>query len=534
MSSPRVRQVRLKSSRHDIESETAARERTVHCAPILWCDSFFLLFALKPPRACSACSKRTRNCFANATDEPTTYEWIKIVLLGCTLAPIRVLLVVLIYLSAVAWCKLVLVGARVRDADGRAIPLSPLRRSLVQGWTAVCARVMLFVFGFYYIKVTGRPDYSAPIWVADHPSMFEPMLFSYFKMAHVGKEEVRSAFGFQAIVDAMQLLMVSRRDEQSCDQTKDALTERANSARGTWPGTMLYPEGTSTNGSALVTFKTGAFTPGVPVQPVAVRHRFKHYDCSWTSKRYLFWLRIFCQFINFVEVEFLETLVPTLEEKADASLFARRAQQQIATALGVPITNLSVADVLMEWECTLPEGHDAQTVGDLRNALKIPSSELRVHVEDYISVAHEARYMDLDRFSRALRFQSSAELAQTFRKFSKDFDGASGLSLAEYVQALFSLTESLKPSSATSRAFAFLVGSDQPEAVLVEDHIRLFVSRYEDERLEDVTRRIFHGIDKRRTGTPTLDDFCRFINMHKSPTSDSMRFKAQLAVRALA
>ena len=35
--------------------------------------------------------------------------------------------------------------------------------------------------------------------------------------------------------------------------------------------TLIFPEATCTNGKALITFRCGAFSPGVPVQPVAVR-----------------------------------------------------------------------------------------------------------------------------------------------------------------------------------------------------------------------------------------------------------------------
>lgn len=36
---------------------------------------------------------------------------------------------------------------------------------------------------------------------------------------------------------------------------------------------LIFPEGTTTNGSAIMSFKTGGFRPGVPVQPAVVRAR---------------------------------------------------------------------------------------------------------------------------------------------------------------------------------------------------------------------------------------------------------------------
>jgi lysophosphatidylcholine acyltransferase/lyso-PAF acetyltransferase len=48
-----------------------------------------------------------------------------------------------------------------------------------------------------------------------------------------------------------------------------------------FPLVFLFPEGTTTNGRALISFKLGAFVPGFPVQPVVVRYPFVHLDVSW-------------------------------------------------------------------------------------------------------------------------------------------------------------------------------------------------------------------------------------------------------------
>ena len=38
---------------------------------------------------------------------------------------------------------------------------------------------------------------------------------------------------------------------------------------------LIFPEGTCTNQKAIITFKNGAFYPGLPIQPVVVRYRWK-------------------------------------------------------------------------------------------------------------------------------------------------------------------------------------------------------------------------------------------------------------------
>jgi len=42
----------------------------------------------------------------------------------------------------------------------------------------------------------------------------------------------------------------------------------------------IFPEGTTTNGSFLIHFRTGAFAPGFPVQPVIIRFCHWHDTCS--------------------------------------------------------------------------------------------------------------------------------------------------------------------------------------------------------------------------------------------------------------
>ena len=48
-----------------------------------------------------------------------------------------------------------------------------------------------------------------------------------------------------------------------------------------FPSVLLFPEGTTTNGRTLISFKLGAFAPGFPIQPVVIRYPFVHFDVSW-------------------------------------------------------------------------------------------------------------------------------------------------------------------------------------------------------------------------------------------------------------
>ena len=48
--------------------------------------------------------------------------------------------------------------------------------------------------------------------------------------------------------------------------------------RGGWPQLMIFPEGSTSNRRALMTFAPGAFNPGKTVQPVVIRSVVHHHE----------------------------------------------------------------------------------------------------------------------------------------------------------------------------------------------------------------------------------------------------------------
>ena len=78
-------------------------------------------------------------------------------------------------------------------------------------------------------------------------------------------------------------MAVSREDPESRQRAKREIIRRAESrvegdnkegegeGEGGWPQLMIFPEGSTSNRRALMTFAPGAFNPGKPVQPVLLR-----------------------------------------------------------------------------------------------------------------------------------------------------------------------------------------------------------------------------------------------------------------------
>lgn len=116
-----------------------------------------------------------------------------------------------------------------------------------------------------------------------------------------------------------------------------------------WDQFMIFPEGTTSNRQALMSFKPGGFLPGKPVQPVLIKYHLKHDTVSWTWDQPHGFISCFlytiCQLVNEVELQFLPPYEPSEPEQMDPMLFANNVRQEMAKALGVPMCDMTFEDI---------------------------------------------------------------------------------------------------------------------------------------------------------------------------------------------
>jgi len=93
------------------------------------------------------------------------------------------------------------------------------------------------------------------------------------------KQSLWITFVVMALIS--QPVFIYRDDKASKHRAIAEIKRRAHS-EGKWPQYLIFPEGTTTNGKALVAFKPGAFIPGMPVQPIVLRFTDKWDTTSWT------------------------------------------------------------------------------------------------------------------------------------------------------------------------------------------------------------------------------------------------------------
>ncbi|KAJ9563471.1 hypothetical protein OSB04_008631 [Centaurea solstitialis] len=130
------------------------------------------------------------------------------------------------------------------------------------------------------------------------------------------------------------------------EECVNEIKRKASSNR--FPRLLLFPEGTTTNGRLLISFQLGAFIPGYPIQPVVVRYPHVHFDQSWGHIPLVtLMFRMFTQFHNYMEVEYLPVVSPSEHHKESAARFAQKTGRAMARALNVVQTSHSFVDYML-------------------------------------------------------------------------------------------------------------------------------------------------------------------------------------------
>ena len=113
----------------------------------------------------------------------------------------------------------------------------------------------------------------------------------------------------------------------------------------------------------MLPFKTGAFLPGVPVQPLLIKYNNKYDTLTWAWKGIgalqLFLLTLSQPYTR-VTLKYLPVYYPNQEEKEDSRLYAKNVNHCMAQELGIGVSKYTVKEWL---ELT---GNSNVQVGDIR------------------------------------------------------------------------------------------------------------------------------------------------------------------------
>uniref|UniRef100_A0A1J3JRE8 Lysophospholipid acyltransferase LPEAT1 n=1 Tax=Noccaea caerulescens TaxID=107243 RepID=A0A1J3JRE8_NOCCA len=307
-------------------------------------------------------------------------EKIKLAVSMVTLVPLRFVLAMSILLLYYLICRVFTLfsapyrGAEEEEEEGGVVVqedyahMGGWRRIVIVQCGMFLSRVLLFVFGFYWIHES-RPDPKTTsseidqkgeevaeeeperpgVIVSNHVSYLDILYhMSASFPSFVAKRSVGKLPLVGLISKCLGCVFVQR-EAKSPDfkGVSGTVNERVREAHRnkSAPTIMLFPEGTTTNGDYLLTFKTGAFLAGTPVLPVILKYPYERFSAAWdtiSGARHIVFL--LCQFVNHLEVIRLPVYYPSQEEKDDPKLYASNVRRLMATEGNLILSDLGLGD----------------------------------------------------------------------------------------------------------------------------------------------------------------------------------------------
>ncbi|RNF02121.1 EF hand domain containing protein [Trypanosoma rangeli] len=296
-------------------------------------------------------------------------QWLTIFTVGVLLFPLRVLYAVL--LLALAWVLSVLInhiGGGVTEAaerrqkrDGNtprrsvAGPMRGLRQRSRRVARAVL-RWLTLALGYWRVHRRKSINHGrhadgsyadAPVIVANHCTLQDGLLL-------LGEHDASLVVGG----DRGGFMDVFARGQRCIHEDREVVKSRLallkqmqrNGGVRKHDGLplLVFPEPCCTNSRALIQFNTDAFTAGLPVQPLLVRHTYTQFDPAWCCVRWpatRLLLYTMCQVYHTVELEYLPVYDPSSAERQDATLYAENVRRVMAHAMQVPATEHNDKDV---------------------------------------------------------------------------------------------------------------------------------------------------------------------------------------------
>lgn len=403
----------------------------------------------------------------------TRYEVFKAGIVGITLFPLRISVLLVTLSLQLLVAKIATIGFPLQEDRGCLYHRDPLScwRSTLLVPIMFTNRLLLWCLGFWHIRIIDRrTDKSIRpnlLVCAPHQSFVDPFVLGYAfppLPGAVGKKELLKISLVKPLYVAGQGIFVDRKNADSRHACKEAIAMRANPENWSGPPTMIFPEGTTTNGRILVQFKAGPFLPGRPVQPVLLRYPCKHFPVNWVganSNLLKLMLRMMLQFANFCEVEVLEPYLPSAAECADAMLFAGNVRQSMAKRLGIGTTEHTYDDVFlsgiaqqfgvqMNFECN-----------ELKNRYEMNFDDLKAIISDFHRLDKnkdgELSSSEFEQVMMAGTGFTKEAVQSLFRFFDTDHSGS--VQYREFVQVAALLSD--KCTSESRAKLAFLLYDDR-------------------------------------------------------------------------
>ncbi|KAK4538445.1 hypothetical protein CDCA_CDCA17G4470 [Cyanidium caldarium] len=291
----------------------------------------------RPPR-----SLVVRNPFIRRDAPMTVWGAVRLALGTLILVPVRAALSVLLVGAACVVAALLTFPCLTGRA--RSARLTGWRRRWLAATLQALARTTLWVFGVFRIEERSsaggvrRGEHVPGNWilVSNHVSFFDILYFVYaFAPSFVAKAQVRQLPLIGIITAALQGIFVDREQHTTASATEQVVRRVTAVDAADYPPLLLFPEGTTSNNEAVLRFHSGAFVPGVPVVPFALRYRFGQCDPAFVGLSPWTVLCILAEPCYALTVHCLPVYRPSAGERADPRRYAESVRRLLARSLGV-------------------------------------------------------------------------------------------------------------------------------------------------------------------------------------------------------
>jgi lysophosphatidylcholine acyltransferase/lyso-PAF acetyltransferase len=147
------------------------------------------------------------------------------------------------------------------------------------------------------------------------------------------------------IAKGLKTVFVNRENRDDKNSVLQSIQERANLIKEgkSYPQILVFPEGTTTNGDYIISFKKGAFFTHFPVQIVCLKYKKRYFNVAYDVLDYYVYLLVFLQLKNELEVIILDVYYPSEDEK-NWEVFAQNVKTVMVKALNVQSSNSGFED----------------------------------------------------------------------------------------------------------------------------------------------------------------------------------------------
>jgi lysophosphatidylcholine acyltransferase/lyso-PAF acetyltransferase len=396
-------------------------------------------------------------------------------------------------------------------------------RRVAQYPAALLVRFLMFILGFYWIDVVGKPCSSKEARVvvgAPHSTVFDTLylVYAFSLPSSISKAENQNLPMAGTTFRAMQAIAVDRENRGQKDQALQLLKARASDPEQRH--VLVFPEGTCTNRRALITFKRGAFAAGQPVQPVCLEWPWTGFDLTWTAggpNRLALFLHALCQPYLRLKVTFLPVYKPNEEEQKDPILFAKNVRALMAKTLDIPVTGHSYEDMFLAKEARklrVPLNENVPfELHELSTLYQINLEDAKGLLKRYAAIYKKNERVDGPGLAKILGIPYTAPVKDLFDLLKDDqhADDEEGIDFKQLLIGIAHLSKALNVSDLEGSIELVweAVADGQPEVTEKVLYDRL--SHVFSEFSRDFSKNMFKKADKEKQGKITFEMFKSYI-----------------------